>query len=828
MKIVLQNILRDKKRTITILAAVILMVSAMSSLGNLFYGIRNCQSEYARSCNGYYEYSYRGKRENLELIRDDSCEIGATQFIATTEVPIPIQLQACNQDFLRMNKMNLIKGKMPTNQQEIIVEEWVLQNLGTDMDIGHTIIFDGKQYMIVGLLSDSFYKNKKEMNVFTTFFTEAECEYYLQFHKKNNLQNQMNEFKNTYSIADSKIRANWEVLESEGVKVPLGKHNSNFRGLMSRCVVDEYDLVIVWSFFSVFMIYSIYYLSIYKREKDYGVLKALGCSKGRLFLIIFLELFILYLIGFIIGNILGNIFTDKVYYRFMEIFLNSNISIVDFQVNLDVVKLGFTLMGILLIIVTFIIVKKIYKLNTAELIRQKETRLLKKRRILSEKHNYLIYSIMYRFITIRKVTLILLIVSLSFGGVIFLTSQYVLEQIKEQNILKIKSDLGSGMDYRVYIGNTDLLNGISTNNVEEMEKIEGISEIHPYNYTLGAVVLNDKQYPNEDYFAPENEDRRLLDMTGGICTKQSDGTFLLRTNLWGYDSQMLDSLQEFIIDGKIVPEEIETGQKAVVRLSMDGGGGYDNICIKPGDKIKVKVPRMENYENEDIFKFKNDRYYNTVEIEVAATVKAVSTHNEYFIDDSGIDIVTGNDAFKKITGIDCYNQIELKKISGENEEKITKRLADIVSDIKSGYFINHIFEIEQEEKNYDQKIFIFSLMSMAIMIMSFLYVVNSTKYITYIWKKELKIMRALGLSNRDLHKLMVMTAVFYGVLSLVLIYAGTMISTGVSFWILKNILFFYKARYIINWNYMLIFGIVNVLVCVVIMVTAGKKAIKNK
>ena len=69
-------------------------------------------------------------------------------------MPIPIQLQACNQDFLRMNKMNLIKGKMPTNQQEIIVEEWVLQNLGTDMDIGHTIIFDGKQYMIVGLLSD--------------------------------------------------------------------------------------------------------------------------------------------------------------------------------------------------------------------------------------------------------------------------------------------------------------------------------------------------------------------------------------------------------------------------------------------------------------------------------------------------------------------------------------------------------------------------------------------------------------------------------------------------------------------------------------------------
>lgn len=828
MKIVLQNILRDRKRTITILLTVTLMVSVMTSLGNLFYGIRNCQAEYSRSCNGYYEYSYTGESQNLEVIREDSCDIGATQFISTTEIPIPIQLQACNQHFLKMNKMDLIKGRMPANQQEIIVEEWVMQNLGTKISIGSTIIFDEKQYTIVGLLSDSFYKNKKEMNAFTTFFSETECEYYLQFHNKNNLHTQMNRFKNKYNIADSKIRANWEVLESEGVKVPLGKQNNNFRGWVSKIVFDEYDLIIVWSFFAVFMIYSIYYLSIYKREKEYGVLKSLGCSKGRLFWIIFLELSALYLVGFILGNVLGNIFTDRVYHKFMETFLNSNISIIDFEVNSDVAKLGFAVMGILLIIVTFVIVKKIYKLNTIELIKQKEIRLLKKRRILSEKHNCLIYDIMYRFITIRKAMIILLIVSLSFGGIIFLTSQYILDQIKEQNILKIKSDLGNGMDYRIYIGNTDLTNGISVNDIEKIKKVEGISEIHPYNYTLGAVVLNDKQYPNEEYFAPENENQRLLDMTGGICTKQSDGTFLLRTNLWGYDSKMLDSFQEFIIDGEIVPEEIETGKKVIVRLSMDGGGKYDNVYIKPGDKIKIKVPRIENYYNDEILKFKNDEYYNIIEMEVAATVKAIPTHNDYFIDDLGIDIIAGNDIFKIITGINCYNQVELKKSSTENGEMITKRLSDIVTDIKSGYFIDHTIEIEQEEKNYDQRIFIFSLMAMAIMIMSFLYVVNSTKYVTYIWKKELKIMRALGLSNIDLNRMMIMAAVFYGILSLILICIGTIISTGISFYILKKILFFYNAKYIIDWKYMLIFGIFNMLICIVVMVTSGQRAIKNK
>jgi len=828
MKIVLQNILRDRKRTITILLTVTLMVCVMTSLGNLLYGIRNCQAEYSRSCNGNYEYSYTGEIQGLDDIKENSCEIGATQFISTTETPIPIQLQACNQDFLKMNKIDLTKGRMPANQQEIIVEEWVMQNLGIEISIGSTILFDEKEYTIVGLLSDSFYKNKKEMNVFTTFFSDAKCEYYLQFHNKNNLHTQMNQFKGKYNIADSKIKANWEVLESEGVQVPLGKQNNNFRGWISRIVFNEYDLIIIWSFFSVFMIYSIYYLSIYKREKEYGVLKSLGCSKVRLFCIIFLELFVLYLVGFILGNILGKIFTGKVYNKFMEIFLNSNISIIDFEVNPDVTKLGFAVMGILLIMITYVIIRKIYKLNTVELIKQKEIRLLKKRSTLSKKQNCLIYNIMYRFITIRKSMIVLLIISLSFGGIIFLTSQYILKQVKTQNILKIKSDLGNEMDYRIYIGNTDLTNGISVNDTERIKKVQGIREVHPYKYTLGAVILNEKQYPNEAYFEPENENQRLLDMTGGICTKQLNGTFLLRTNFWGYDSKILDSLQEFIIDGKIVPEEMETGKKVIVRLSMDGSGKYDNVLIKPGDKIKIKVPRIENYYNDGILKFENDEYYNIIEMEVAATVKTIPSRNEYFIGDSGIDIIVANDIFKTITGINYFNQIELKKSSIENEEIITKKLSDIVSNIKNGYFIDHTIEIEQEEKNYEQRIFIFSVMAMAIMTMSFLYVANSTKYMTYIWKEELKIMRVLGLSSIDLNRMMIMASVFYGFLSLILICIGTIISTEISFYILKKILFFYNVQYAINWECILTLGILNILICTIVMIISGQRVIKNK
>lgn len=828
MKLVLQNILRDKKRTLTILLTVLLMVGVMTSLGNLFYGIRNCQAEYTKSSKGYYEYSYVGESRDLGTIKERSCEIGATQFIATTEVPVPIQLQACDREFLKMNKIHLMKGRLPSNGQEIIAEEWVLLNLGKEADLGHRLLFEGKEYKIVGILQDSFYKKLKEMNVFTTFFSQGECEYYIQFHEKNNLPRQMKALKNKYALEDSKIRANWDVLESEGVKAALGKGNNNFRGWISRIVFDEYDFIMVWSFFAVFMIYSIYYLSLYKREKDYGVLKSLGCSKGGLFFLIFSELFILYLIGFAAGSLLGTAFTARVYRRFLGIFLTSNISIVDFKMNLGVVIRGFAAMTILLLLVTAIIVRRIYKLNTSELIRQKEGRLIKKRKILSRKQNRLIYNISYRFTTIRKTMVLVLLVSLSLSGIIFLTSQYILEEIKKENILKIRSDLGSGMDYRIYVGNTDLLQGISDEDIKNMESLSKIGEVHPYKYTLASLILNNQQYPNEKFFEGENENSRLLEMTGGICTKESDGTYLLRSNLWGYDAKMLESLKEFILDGSIEAEQIEKGQKALVRLPMDGAGGYDNVRIKVGDKIKIKVPKREYYGEDDIFKFKNDQYYETLEIEVAATLKAVSARNEYFIDDWGMDLIVGNDIFTKMTEINCYNQAELKKKGKENQEKTREQLANITAAIKSGYFIDHSLEIEQEEKNYNQKIFIFSLMSIAVMTMSFLYLINSSRYITHIWKRELQIMRVLGLSDRDLYKMMITVAAFYGSLSLVFLCMGTAIGSLAAFYILKKILFFYNASYLIRWDFLLMFGIFNWLICSLVMVSAGKRAIGRK
>lgn len=829
MKIIWNYLIKDKKKTFTIIISTVLMVCIMVCLGNLIYGIRNCQAEYSRSINGYYEYSFDGNLNELETFRKTNnhrYRIGVTQFIETTEIPIPLQLLGCDNGFLKMNHINLLEGKMPSNNYEVLVEEWVLYNLGTDMGIGDEITFGEKKYTISGILSDSYFKTLKEMNVFTTFMEDGKCGYYIQFNDKKALDRQMEQFAYLYKVDKAKIRANWNVLESEGIKAPIGKQNSNFLGWIKNITINEYGVTVIWGILSVFMIYSVYYLSLFKREKDYGILKSLGCSRSRLFFIVFIELFVLFLGGYVLGYFLGNVITVKLYNYFMDIFLNSYISVVDFQVNFDAIKLGFIVMVVLLLLITLFVVQGVYNSKSIDLIKRKEKKLLKKRGILSLQYTHLIYNVVYRFMTIRKTMFVLIIISLSVGNLIFLTAQYSLKQMKEQNILEIKSDMGNKSDYRLYIGNTDLVQGISIDKLKEIKEMKGIREINAFRYTLGSVVLTNKQYPNKEYFAPENDNERIKDMTGGICTEQDDGTYLLRTNIWGYDEKAIENMQDFLIDGKIDCDDITQGKKAIIRLSMSGSGKYDNVLIKPGDIIQIKIPKIDCYSKEDILKFQNDDYYNTVEMEVAATIKTVSTRNEYFIDDSGIDVIIGNNTFINLTGISDYNQVEISKAQGSDMEEIHLQLSNIINGVKSGYFIDHTFEIEQVEKNYRQRLFIFTLMAGAIVIMGFLYVANCARYFVHMWKHEIKILRAIGLSNKSLYEMMIMEALLYSLFSFLIVFIGTIACSGGIFIILRDVLFFFHAEYRIEWITMGILGVCNMVVCLCIMLLSAKVFLK--
>ena len=68
-----------------------------------------------------------------------------------------------NKDYLKINKIDLLSGRMPENTNEIALEEWVLKNLKKDLRLGDSIVLSqynnentiSKNYKLVGILSDS-------------------------------------------------------------------------------------------------------------------------------------------------------------------------------------------------------------------------------------------------------------------------------------------------------------------------------------------------------------------------------------------------------------------------------------------------------------------------------------------------------------------------------------------------------------------------------------------------------------------------------------------------------------------------------------------------
>lgn len=68
-----------------------------------------------------------------------------------------------NKDYLKINKIDLLSGRMPENTNEIALEEWVLKNLKKDLRLGDSIVLSqynnentiSINYKLVGILSDS-------------------------------------------------------------------------------------------------------------------------------------------------------------------------------------------------------------------------------------------------------------------------------------------------------------------------------------------------------------------------------------------------------------------------------------------------------------------------------------------------------------------------------------------------------------------------------------------------------------------------------------------------------------------------------------------------
>lgn len=343
-KLTIKNLKLNKKRTIVTIIGIILSVALLTAVASMFFSARSSLIKFERREKGNYHYGFKNVPiENINEFKQNrkiekiylTQELGYDYLDGSKNEYKPyIYIKAFDKEAIENLAVNLIDGRLPENENEILVSNHTKTNGGVTFNIGEELslnigtrvsegqklkqsnpynpevdekIIDTKEhtYTVVGIierLPSSIEEYAAPGYTFITYMNELNqnnVDIYVRYNKKGleeykNLEDKMENVgydikKNTYLL----------VLET-GV---IG--DSTLKALATAAII----VVIIIIFTSVFCIKNSFDISITEKTKQYGMLSSIGATKKQIKKNVYYEAFLLWLIGTPIGVLCGEFAT---------------------------------------------------------------------------------------------------------------------------------------------------------------------------------------------------------------------------------------------------------------------------------------------------------------------------------------------------------------------------------------------------------------------------------------------------------------------------------------------------------------------------------------
>ena len=219
---------------------------------------------------------------------------------------------------------------MPEKASEIALSEDSLRYLGLDAAVGDTVsldmrvsVMDGSlpefeycgKFILTGILESSYigYSTGTVEGIVGNGTAEKLLpEKYLLYstdfktHDKKNFQSIVYDLAKNLDVEDRYIQYNWILLDAVGISYDETSNSdagAGFSFMTVACVLV--GLLVLFA--AGLVIYNILKISITKRIKEYGTLRAIGGERGQIYRLVSLQLLILCGIGIPIGLVLGTL-----------------------------------------------------------------------------------------------------------------------------------------------------------------------------------------------------------------------------------------------------------------------------------------------------------------------------------------------------------------------------------------------------------------------------------------------------------------------------------------------------------------------------------------
>lgn len=644
---------------------------------------------------------------------------------------------------MELYKVKLKEGQLPQKENDIVVSKGILEALGQNGKIGDTITVpyqilkdDGldytkeKDFRICGFLADN--ESSKEQKQYTSLVSEAflKAEIPVEQVKYRFLLQVNGQKGNTtadYTETIQNIARQFGISEDD-MNINKEYLAANYVDPATIPVIVGIMLIVVLA--GIITIYSVYYVSMNQRVREFGKLKAIGATKRQLRQIVLREGMGVALFAIPIGLLIGTVAVKVVLLQFVEHAKDSNVLITEAYkvVAKGEVQLYYWWIYLLAIAVTLCTVylslmkpmRMAAKVSEIEAMRYQGG---SKRQKSSRKG--------YQFLNIGRLTKrnlaenkkksTITIVSMAVTGIFVMMVATVLSCANPME--SAKSSI---------VGQYEISPIVESGNKEHPEyEWAEVQKNNPLNEGLKQQIEELDGVERVDVFT-------ALKVSGGPFEEEIGSEFIN-----GVPEEYAEELKKGITEGNVTYEELKSGDKVI----LDRALLHWYPDIKVGDKLKLNI-----HDGDNTFQ---------KEIEVAAIGEygtGLTNYNCLIMAKEGAEKLTINNS-------SSYFQVIADKDYDEALEASLQAIVDGSGRLQMRTWKNEYDTWENAMQMTRGACYAFIIILAAISIMN---LINTMINSVHVRKKELGMMQAIGMSDRQLMKMLQLEGIFYTVGTLII------------------------------------------------------------
>ena len=711
------NLKSSKAKSVLICITIMLTTTLLTSVGiicnNWLKTNKAATIEYSGSFEGIYK---RVNKDKLDIIKNNASidQYGIYKAIGTSQYEDSnLGLIYADNTIKNMANIKFEDGTMPEKENEIAIESGYLNLLNNGAKIGDKIKLSyeslstgeikEKEFILSGILQTSdISKAQKSYSaiISKSYFVSEEVDENTKYNVYINI------VKPKKLTADEVKESILSIAKNMGIEEYDVRINTDYINASNpdpQVIAGGIIVALIIILSSMLVIYSIFYVSVINKVHEYGKLRAVGATKRQIRKIILREGFILSCISIPLGIAIGYLIGQVVILKALKM---DRYGVGGMNIFIAIGVAVITVISVLLSLLKPM--KMACNISPVEAMRYDGNDSKQKKRKGYEEIN--LKKITFANLSRNKKRTVITLLSLSLSGILFIVASTIMNCMNPENMAKDHS-LG---DITVYLDNYDWnedgsnnLYDIQANNplgkemCERLENIPGVKKINMEKSAWASIDIGAGEKNLED--------------------------------IQGFDKEFYDELSEHLVEGEINKEALESGEGLVYTHPSYA----KEIGIKVGSTQAITI-----YDGKDSYK-KEFTVLALVDIGGASIRIPESVMDSLIKTDTTIRVglEVKKDMLKSV-------EEEIKNITDNDEYLSYGTLEDSIETYKKSMAITSVL--------------IYSLV-IIIGVIGLMNLINTmiTSIITR--KRELGILQAIGLSDKQLVKMLQIEGLFYTV-----------------------------------------------------------------